>query len=183
MYEESLRVPLLVRWPARIKPGSVDDHMVLNLDFPETFLAAAGLPVPPDMQGRSLLPLLEGHAPADWRTSMYYRYYDFPSAHHGHKNLGVRNERYKLIFYPELDEWELFDLKEDPKELKSVYDDPAYESVVAEMKAELKRLKELYRDDDTITGRRWKGDVKQEKAAAAAARAKASRVRLDAPIE
>jgi len=173
MYEESLRLPLLVRWPGHVRPGAVSDAMVLNLDFAETFLAIAGVPIPADMQGQSLVPILEGRTPPDWRTSMYYRYYDFPSAHHGHKNLGVRTDRYKLIYYPELDEWELFDLKQDPHELASVYDDPAYAPVVKELKAELNRLKKLYGDDDSKVGRPWKGNVQQEKAAAARAKIRA----------
>jgi len=171
MYEESLRMPLLVRWPGHVRPGSVNNDIVLNLDFAETFLAIAGVPIPKDMQGKSLLPLLEGHTPADWRTSMYYRYYDFPGPHDGHKNLGVRTNRYKLIFYNELDEWELFDLKKDPHELKSVYDDPAYAKAVKWLKAELKRLKKQYGDDDSVTGRVWQGDKEKEKARAKARRA------------
>ncbi|MBN1590080.1 MAG: DUF4976 domain-containing protein, partial [Pirellulales bacterium] len=155
MYEESLRMPLLVRWPGHIKPGSINTNMVLNLDFAETFLAIAGQPIPKDMQGCSLLPLLEGHAPADWRRSMYYRYYEMPGPHSVHKQYGVRTERYKLIYFPDLDEWEMFDLQTDPNELKSVYDDSAYAKIRDELKAELKRLKEYYGDDDSVTGPAW----------------------------
>jgi arylsulfatase A-like enzyme len=149
MYEESLRMPLLVRWPARTKPGSTSDAIVLNLDFAETFLEMAGAPVPDDMQGRSFLPILAGSTPADWRRSMYYRYYEFPAVHSVRKHYGVRTERYKLIFFHELGEWELFDLEKDPHELKSVYDAAAYAEVVKELKAELGRLRTLYQDNGT----------------------------------
>jgi arylsulfatase A-like enzyme len=156
MYEESLRMPLLVRWPGHVKAGSTSGDFVMNLDFAETFLDCAGLPTPPDMQGRSMVPILEGRAPADWRKSIYYRYYEFPGPHSVHKQLGVRTDRYKLIHFNELDEWELFDLQKDPRELHSVYGNPAYKDVVAEMKAELQRLKDRYKDDDSLTGARKK---------------------------
>jgi len=152
MYEESLRMPLIVRWPGRVKPGSVSDEIVLNLDFAETFLDVAGESIPDDMQGQSIRPILEGGVPEDWRKSTYYRYYEFPGGHSVQKHYGVRTQRYKLIFFHELDEWELFDLEKDPREMKSVYHDPAYAEVVGEMKAELARLKKYYRDDDTVQG-------------------------------
>lgn len=148
MYEQSLRMPLLVRWPGHVRPGSTSEKIVLNLDFAETFLDCAGAPIPEDMQGRSFRPILEGNTPADWRRSMYYRYYEFPAVHSVNKHFGVRTERHKLIFYPELGEWELFDLQKDPQEMRSVYSDPAYAGVVQELKAELERLKKQYRDDD-----------------------------------
>jgi len=153
MYEESLRSPLLVRWPGGIKPGVVSDEIVLNLDFAETFLDCAGAKIPPDMQGRSLLPILRGKTPADWRGSMYYRYYEFPAVHSVNKHYGVRTARHKLIFFHELGEWELYDLKKDPREMKSVYGDPEYAGVVKELKAELERLRKQYKDDDSVVGR------------------------------
>ena len=145
MYEESLRTPLIVRWPGVVKPGSENRDFVSNLDFAETFLDIAGAPVPADMQGRSLLPLLKGKTPKDWRRSFYYHYYEFPGAHDVRRHYGVRTERHKLIHFYNLKEWELYDLKKDPNELKSVYDDPAYAGVVAELKKELTRLREHYR--------------------------------------
>ena len=148
MYEESLRMPLLIRWPGRIKPGSVCDKIVLNLDFAETFLDCAGAEVPKDMQGRSFRPLLEGQPAPDWRTAMYYRYYEFPAVHAVQKHYGIRTERYKLIFYHERGEWELFDLQKDPHELKSVYDDPGYAPVVKDLQQQLDALKRQYQDDD-----------------------------------
>ncbi len=141
MYEESLRMPLLVRWPGVTRPGSENRDLVQNLDFAETFLDVAGVPVPDDMQGRSLVPLLKGETPDDWRKSVYYHYYEFPGWHDVQRHYGVRTDRHKLVYYYPIDEWELFDLEKDPDELKSVYDDPAYAGVAAELKTELARLR------------------------------------------
>jgi len=148
MYEESLRMPLLVRYPKQIKPGSVNNDLVQNLDFAPTFLEFAGLDAPPDMQGRSLRRLLRGKTPDDWRTSIYYHYYEYPAVHSVKRHYGVRTKQYKLIhFYNDIDEWELYDLEKDPHELKNVYGDPAYADIVKELTAELKRLRTLYKDD------------------------------------
>jgi arylsulfatase A-like enzyme len=143
IFEESLRSPLLVRWPGVIKPGSVNKDIVSNLDFAETFLDLAGLPIPGEMQGRSLVPLFEGRAPRDWRKSFYYQYFEYPTPHHVRPHHGVVTARYKLVHFdrPDLDVWELFDLQNDPNELCSVYDDPAYATVVADLKRELDRLR------------------------------------------
>lgn len=147
MYEESLRMPLVVRYPKEIRPDSVNRDIVLNLDFAETFLDYAGVPVPPEMQGRSLRPILQGQTPTDWRTSMYYHYYEFPGVHSVKRHYGVRTQRYKLIhFYNDIDEWELYDLQSDPDELKNLYPDARYADVVQELKAELKRLRTHYKD-------------------------------------
>jgi arylsulfatase A-like enzyme len=146
MYEPSLRMPFIVRWPGVVKPGSEDKHLVQNLDFAQTFLDMAGLKAPDEMQGHSLLPLLKGESPPDWRKSIYYHYYEFPGAHSVPRHYGVRNERYKLIYYYQNQEWELFDLETDPNEMKSHYDDPAYGEIVTAMKAELSRLQSLYQD-------------------------------------
>ncbi len=148
MYEESLKMPFLVRWPKRIKPGSVSKDMVLNVDFAPTLMAAAGLATPADMQGRSFLPVLEGKTPADWRQSMYYRYYHYPMHHRVQPHYGVRTHEYKLIYFNKLDQWELYDLKKDPEELKNVYSDPAYADQVKKLKAELYRLKKEVKDED-----------------------------------
>src|SRR5690606_39171594 len=107
MYEESLRTPFVVRWPGVVKPESECDAFVSNLDFAETLLDIAGVPVPDDMQGASLVPLLKGETPADWRKSFYYHYYEYPDSHRVPKHYGVRTERYKLIHYYDTDEWEL----------------------------------------------------------------------------
>jgi len=143
IYEESLTTPLLVRWPGVVQAGSRCRDLVSILDLPETLLQAAGLPIPPDMQGRSLLPLLQGDPPADWRTSFYYHYYEFPGAHSVRRHYGVVTDRYKLFhFYePEMSYWTLIDRERDPHELTNVYDDPAYAETRQTLHAELKRLR------------------------------------------
>lgn len=146
MYEESLRMPFVARWPARIPPGTRVPEMIQNIDYAPTFLEAAGVPVPEKIQGESLMPLMGGRAPSDWRHSIYYHYYEFPAVHMVAKHYGVRTERYKLIHFYETDEWECFDLEADPNELHSVYTDGAYAEVVSELKAELARLREFYGD-------------------------------------
>jgi arylsulfatase A-like enzyme len=143
IYEESLTTPLLVRWPGVTKPGSSSKALVSILDLPETFLDAAGLPIPPDMQGRSLRPILAGSTPADWRTSFYYHYYEFPGPHNVRKHYGVVTDRYKLFhFYePDVNYWTLIDREKDPHELKNVYDDPDYADTRKTLHAELDHLR------------------------------------------
>jgi arylsulfatase A-like enzyme len=143
IFEESLRTPLLVRWPGVAKPGTVDHHLVSNLDFPETFLHAAGVSIPAEMQGKSLVPLLKGEAPADWRKSFFYQYFEYPAPHHVRPHHGVVTDRYKLVHFDinDVEEWELFDRKTDPQELKNIYKDPANTAIIAELKTELARLK------------------------------------------
>jgi arylsulfatase A-like enzyme len=154
MYEESLRMPLLVRYPREVPAGTRSDALVLNVDFAQTFLDLAGVPAPPRMQGRSLRPLLHGEQPADWRRSVYYRYWEHDDGcHHVWAHYGVRTRTHKLVRYyadglgvPGTSdrvmppEWELFDLERDPQELHSVHDDPDYAGVRAELEAELARL-------------------------------------------
>ncbi len=143
IYEGSLRTPLLVRWPAVIKPGSVNRDIVSNLDFAETFLDVAGLPIPSDMQGRSLLPLFKGERPSDWRKYFYYHYYEFPGPHDVRRHYGVVDGRFKLVhFYePDLNEWEMYDLKRDPKELHSVYGQPEYRAEQERLMRALEQLR------------------------------------------
>ena len=141
MYEESLRMPLLVRWPGVTKPGSVNSDLVQNLDFAETFLEIGNAAVPDDMQGRSLVPVLKGKTPPDWRKSIYYQYYEFPGSHDVLRHYGVRTDRYKLIHYYDIGEWELFDLQEDPDELKSVHSNPKFAGIRKKLAAELNRLR------------------------------------------
>ena len=141
-------MPCLARWPGVIKPGSTQDALAINTDFAPTFLDIAGLPVPADMQGRSLVPLLKGTRPADWRTSMYYRYYHDPGDHDTRAHYGVRTETHKLIYYWKKDQWELFDLVKDPAEMRNLSKDPAQKELVATLKKELYRLKKELKDDD-----------------------------------
>ncbi len=148
MYEESFRTPFLVRWPGHTKPESVNRDLVMNLDFAETFLEVAGAEIPADMQGRSLVPILEGNTPTDWRKDIYYRYYEFPQPHHVEPHYGVRSEHYKLIYFNRTGDWELFDLEKDPHELQSVYNQPAYTEVQAHLTKRLAELRKQYKDEE-----------------------------------
>jgi arylsulfatase A-like enzyme len=142
MYEQSLRTPCIIRWPAVAKPGSVEGRIVSNLDFAETFLELAGVEIPADMQGRSLVPLLKGTPPEDWRTSFYYHFYEGPPAVHTVcEHYGVTDGRYKLIHYYKIDQWELFDLATDPDEMRSVYGQPVYAAPRQRLLDELGRLR------------------------------------------
>jgi arylsulfatase A-like enzyme len=146
-------MPLLIRYPGRTHPGSVSDAMILNVDFAPTLLTAAGLSAPSALQGRSFLPLLAAPAPDDWRTSMYYRYYHYPGDHQVQPHYGVRTGRHKLIFFNRLNQWELYDLKTDPQELRNVYADPAFAAVREALKAELFRLRKELDDHDQFQER------------------------------
>jgi arylsulfatase A-like enzyme len=161
MYEESLQMPFVVRYPAEIEPGAVNDDIVVNNDFAPLFLDYAGVDVPPQMQARSFRRVLCGDTPDDWQTSLYYRYWMHLSHHGVPAHYGVRTKQYKLIYYygeplgksgavdqPTQPEWELFDLVKDPCEMNNVYDDPAYADAVRELKAELNRLKDAVGDTE-----------------------------------
>ncbi len=150
IFEESLRTPLLIRWPGVTKPNTSCDRIVSNLDFAETFLEMAGADVPVEMQGRSLVPLLRGESPADWRTSFYYHYYELHT-HHVAAHYGVVTDRYKLVRYYErlnkqtkpeaIDLWDLMDREKDPQELRSFISDPSYATTKTYLQAELERLR------------------------------------------
>ncbi len=151
MYEESLRMPFLARYPGAIRPGTVNRDMVLNVDFAPLFLDYAGHPVPADMQGHSFRGNLEGHTPRHWRKSMYYRYWMHnDNDHHVPGHYGLRTDRYKLIYYynqplgmagahpsDSAPEWELFDFRNDPHEMHNLYPDPKYAGLVRKLTAEL----------------------------------------------
>jgi len=148
MYEESLKMPFICKWPGVTKPGSRVKEMIQNLDYAETFLEMAGAEIPSDMQGKSLVPLLKGEIPDDWRESIYYHYYEYPSVHMVPRHNGVRTEHYKLIRFYQFDEWEFYDLKEDPDELTNQYENEKYADEVAALKKELIRLRDVqYKDD------------------------------------
>jgi len=151
MYEEALRMPLVMRFPGRLKPGSANGDMVSNLDFAPTFLDVAGQGKPAPMQGRSFLPLLLGRRIAGWPESVYFHYYEFPAVHMVKRHYGVRTKQHKLIhFYHDIDAWELYDLERDPNELRNVYGDPAYATVRRRLEAELSRLQGFYRDSEAL---------------------------------
>jgi arylsulfatase A-like enzyme len=151
MFEQSYRTPLLIEWPGVTLPGSVNNDMVSNLDLAETFLDMAGVKVPSDMQGRSMVPVLQGNTPADWRKEHYYHYYEYPGYHMVKRHYGISTERYKLIhYYYDIDEWEMYDLQNDPQEMRNVYDDPAYTSVRADLHNRLKDIMISYHDSDSL---------------------------------
>ena len=149
MYEESLKMPLVVSWPGVTKPGSKSEAMVQNLDYAQTFLDLAGAPQPDDMQGISLKPLLEGKT-TEWRKSIYYHYYEYPSVHKVPRHYGVRTERYKLIHFYQFDDWEFYDLITDPDELNNLYKSPEHQAIITETKKELTRLRKSYQDDSKV---------------------------------
>lgn len=148
MYEPSLRMPLVMRMPGVIKPGSTAQQMALNLDFAPTFLDLAGIQIPSDMQGTSLRPLMESKRAAHWRKDMYYHYYEYPhGAHLVKKHFGIRSERYKLIhFYDDIDAWEFYDLKNDPDELNNLILDAGSQKQIQKMKRRLAELQTRYKD-------------------------------------
>jgi arylsulfatase A-like enzyme len=151
MFEESYRTPLLIEWPGITAPGSVNDDIVSNIDLAETFLEMAGEKVPADMQGRSMVPVLKGKTPADWRKEHYYHYYEYPGSHMVKRHYGISTSRYKLIhYYYDIDEWEMFDLEKDPMEMKNVYNDPSYTDVKGELHKRLTGLMKKYGDSDAL---------------------------------
>lgn len=163
MYEESLMMPLIVNWPGVTKPGSRNTDLVQNLDYAETFLDVAGAEIPADMQGRSLVPLLKGEIPADWRDAIYYHYYEYPSVHMVPRHYGVRTEHYKLMHFYEFDEWEFYDLETDPDELTNQYDNPHYADQIAASRKRLGELREQYQDDSDVSEKpeAWKKEMRQ----------------------
>jgi arylsulfatase A-like enzyme len=152
MYEESFKTPLLIKWPNVIKAGITEDEMVQNLDFAQTFLEVAGAFPPSDMQGESLVPLLKGQKEKWDRDAVYYHYYEYPAEHSVKRHYGIATKDYKLIhFYYDVDEWELYDRKEDKQEMNNVYLDPKYANVVIEMKQKLEEIRLKYKDSDSLS--------------------------------
>lgn len=148
MMEETLKMPFLLRWPAAVRPGTVNTDIITNVDFASFFADAAGAPRPENWQGRSFLPNITTGTPKDWRRSFYYRYYIQGGEHNTPAHYGVRTTRYKLIRYYKVDEWELFDLQKDPEEVHNLYGQPAYAKVTEALKNELFRLKAAVGDAD-----------------------------------
>ncbi|MCF8357784.1 MAG: sulfatase [Prolixibacteraceae bacterium] len=141
MYEESLRMPFLMKYPGKVAENTQNEDMITNIDFAPTLLDIAGVEVPENVQGRSFLPNLTGNKPADWPDAMYYHYYEFPFWHHVHPHYGIRTKRYKLIhFYHNQDIWEFYDLKADPEELNNAIDNPKYNDIIEDLKSRLKTL-------------------------------------------
>src|SRR5205809_7257741 len=134
-------MPFIIGNTGHIKSLTVNGDMILNVDFAPTLVEFAGLPIPSDIQGHSFTALLRGEKPKDWRTAMYYRYYHYPQDHRVQPHYGIRTERYKLIYFNKIDQWELFDLQKDPRELNNVYAEQAYAETVKQLKGDLYRLK------------------------------------------
>lgn len=150
MYEESFRTPLLVKYPKEIKPGTIVDDLVQNLDFAPSFLDYAGVDIPADIQGESFRNLVGGKS-TDWRDAIYYAYYEFPGEHHVKRHYGVRTDRYKLMhFYYDIDQWEMYDLEKDPTEMKNIYADNSYDNVKQVMHEKLNELRIKYGDSDEL---------------------------------
>jgi len=151
IYDESFKTPLLIRWPNEIKPGTTNDEMVQNLDFAQTFLEAAGIIAPDDMQGESLMPLLKGDTASWSREAVYYHYYEYPSVHMVKRHYAIVTKEFKLVhFYYDVDEWELYDRLKDPQEMNNVYDDPSYKEVVEKLHKELDELRVEYKDSKEL---------------------------------
>ena len=151
IYDESFKTPLLVRWPGVVDAGSVNNEMVQNLDFAATFLDAAGIEIPPDMQGESLVPLLKGETEKWDRDAVYYHYYEYPAVHMVKRHYGIVTRDYKLAhFYYDVDEWELYDRMKDPMEMNNEYNNPEYAQVVGELKEKLAGLREKYGDSEEL---------------------------------
>jgi len=151
MYEQSLRMPLIVRYPEKVKAGSVSDDIVLNLDFAPTLLDYAGVEIPEQMQGRSMKPVLDGNTPEDWRDAMYYHYYEYPAWHGVKRHYGVRTDRYKLMhFYYDIDQWEFYDLKKDSLEMHNQIDNPEYKDEIERLKMIMEEKREQFGDSDSI---------------------------------
>ncbi|MPR32149.1 sulfatase-like hydrolase/transferase [Cytophagaceae bacterium SJW1-29] len=150
IYDESFKTPLLIKWPGVIKAGSKNTQMVQNLDFAQTFLDAAGIAAPADMQGESLVPIFKGQG-QNFRDAAYYHYYEYPSVHMVKRHYGIVTEKFKLIhFYYDIDEWELYDRLNDPNEMKNVYNDPKYANVRDELHKKLAALRVKYKDSEAL---------------------------------
>jgi arylsulfatase A-like enzyme len=148
IYEESLRMPFIVRYPKKVKAGSVNEDVITNVDFAPTLMETAGIGLEEEMQGRSFAAALTGNAPADWRQSMYYHYYEFPFWHHVQPHYGIRTDRYTLAhFYYSIDKWEFYDNEKDPDQVINRINDPAYADIISKLKLELKALMKNYDND------------------------------------
>ena len=151
IYDESFKTPLLIRWPNKITAGTTNEEMVQNLDFAQTFLEAAGIEAPSDMQGESIMPLLLGNQEEWDREAVYYHYYEYPGAHMVKRHYAIVTREYKLAhFYYDVDEWELYDRNKDPQEMRNVYGDPAYAEVVTKLHKELAALRVKYQDSPDL---------------------------------
>jgi len=164
MYEESFRTPLLIRFPNRIQGGKTNTDLVQNIDFAPTLLDIAGVQIPQEMQGKSLMPLFEENV-SNWRDALYYHYYEYPGIHMVKRHYGIRTKQYKLIrFYYDIEAWELYDLDNDPEELNNVYDRSDYKEIQTQLHSQLEELRQLYMDDSDSLNKHWiKSDIERLK--------------------
>ncbi|MDG2342112.1 MAG: sulfatase [Cytophagales bacterium] len=150
MYEESLRTPILMRYPKEIMRGTEINQLIQNLDFAPTFLDYAGIEIPSDIQGKSFRKIVN-QTHSEWRDAIYYTYYEYPSVHMVKRHYGVRTDRYKLMhFYYDIDEWEMYDLEEDPSEMNNIYGDPEYDNIKEMMHKRLIEMRNKYGDSDDL---------------------------------
>jgi arylsulfatase A-like enzyme len=149
MYEESFRTPLLMRLPGGAK--GINNELVQNIDYAPTFLEAAGIDIPDDIQGESLLPLLKGKTELEGRNALYYHYFEYPAEHMVKRHNGIRTDRYKLIhYYNDIDVWELYDLQNDPNEMNNIYGQEGTEKLTRELKQQLAELQTKYGEEEYI---------------------------------
>ncbi len=165
MYDESMMMPLIVSWPGVTEPGSINEDLVQNLDYAQTFLEICGAEAPDSMQGRSLVPLLKGETPEDWRTSLYYHYHGYPGAHMVPRHYGVRTQDFKLMHFYQTDEWEFYDLKNDPDEKQNEMPNDKYTGQVTALKTELDRLKDFYEEDTdlSVQSKEWIEEMRKRR--------------------
>lgn len=151
IYEESLRMPFMVRYPKMVKANSVNEDIITNIDFAPTLLDLAGIQTGEKMQGDSFKPILVGNTPSDWQEAMYYHYYEFPYWHHVQPHYGIRTKKFTLAhFYYNIDVWELYDLEKDPEQLHNIINDPQYTNVIKDLKSQLKGLMSKYENDKSL---------------------------------
>lgn len=151
IYEESLRMPFIVRYPNKIKAGSVNEDIIKNIDFAPTLLDLADIKTTKKVQGESFKPVLYGKKPKNWEQAMYYHYYEFPFWHHVQPHYGIRTQKYTLAhFYYNIDVWELYDLEKDPKQMHNIISDPQYTNVIGELKSQLQSLMKKYENDKSL---------------------------------
>lgn len=152
IYEESLRMPFILKYPNKVKPGSVNENIISNIDFAPTLLDLAGISTDQKMQGTSFVPVLDGKSLVDWQDAMYYHYYEFPFWHHVQPHYGIRTQKYTLAhFYYNIDVWELYDLEKDPHQINNIYDHLEYAKIVGELKLKLKKLMIKYENDKSLS--------------------------------
>jgi len=151
IYEESLRMPFMIKYPGKIAPSSVNEDIITNIDFAPTLLELAGISTTQNMQGKSFASILSGQTPPDWQQAMYYHYYEFPFWHHVQPHYGIRTQQYTLAhFYYNIDVWELYDLEKDPSQMNNIYHDPSYQDVVLDLTDQLKDLMITYENDKSL---------------------------------